>query len=246
MRNIKLTIEYDGRRYLGWQRLGDSEKTVQGKIEKVINIMTEEKIEIVGSGRTDAGAHAKGQVANFKTESEMPLSEMLEYLNRYLPNDIVVNKIEEVPERFHARYNATGKQYSYFVWNNTIPSVFNGFHSLYYFEELDLEKMNAACEKLIGEHDFLGFSAMKKSKKSSVRTIKELSITKEGNLLHFTFVGDGFLYNMVRILMGTILQIGTGELDISVIDRVFETKQRIDAGPTAPSHGLFLDEVYYD
>lgn len=246
MRNIKLTVEYDGRRYLGWQRLGDSDKTVQGKMEKVIKIMTEEKIEIIGSGRTDAGAHAKGQVANFKTESEMPLSEMLEYLNRYLPNDIVVNAIEEVPERFHARYNAKGKQYSYYVWNNTIPSVFNGFHSFHYFEELDLDKMNEACEKLIGEHDFLGFSAMKKSKKSSVRTIKELSITKEGNLLHFTFVGDGFLYNMVRILMGTILQIGSGELDVSVIDTVFETKQRVDAGPTAPSHGLFLDEVYYD
>lgn len=245
MRNIKLTIEYDGRRYLGWQRLGDSEKTVQGKIEKVIQLMTEEKIEIIGSGRTDAGAHARGQVANFKTESTMSLDEMLEYLNRYLPNDIVVNAIEEVPERFHSRYNAKEKTYSYYVWNSNIPSVFNGVHSFHYFDELDFDKMNEACEKLIGTHDFLGFSALKKSKKSSVRTIKELSITQEGNLVRFKFVGDGFLYNMVRILMGTILQIGSGELPLSSIDKIFESRLRADAGPTAPSHGLFLDEVVY-
>ena len=247
MRNIKLTVEYDGKRYLGWQRLGDSEKTVQGKIEKVIEIMVEEKIEIIGSGRTDAGAHARGQVANFKTESTMSLDDMLEYLNRYLPNDIVVTEIEEVHERFHARYNATEKTYSYYVWNSPIPSVFNSYHSFHHFEALDLEKMEAACKALVGTHDFLGFSALKKSKKKSTeRTIKDIQITQEGHLIKFTFVGDGFLYNMVRIMMGTILQIGSGELPLSTIEKVFESKQRVDAGPTAPSHGLFLETVSYE
>lgn len=122
MRNIKLTMEYDGKRYLGWQRLGDSDKTIQGKIENVIQQMTGEKIEIIGSGRTDGGTHARGQVANFKTASALSLKEMQSYLNKFLPQDIVIKHIEEVPERFHARYHAKGKQYSYYIWNAEIPS----------------------------------------------------------------------------------------------------------------------------
>lgn len=164
MRNIKLTIEYDGKRYLGWQRLGDSEKTIQEKVEGVIKLLTGEEIEIVGSGRTDAGTHARGQVANFKTTHQMSLPEMQQFFNRYLPQDIVVNKIEEVPERFHARYHAKGKQYSYYVWNNAIPSVFARNTSFHCPQPLDLEKMQQAAEKLIGTHDFIGFSALKKSK----------------------------------------------------------------------------------
>ena len=200
MRNIKLTIEYDGKRYLGWQRLGDSEKTIQEKVEGVIKLLTGEEIEIVGSGRTDAGTHARGQVANFKTTHQMSLPEMQQFFNRYLPQDIVVNKIEEVPERFHARYHAKGKQYSYYVWNNAIPSVFARNTSFHCPQPLDLEKMQQAAEKLIGTHDFIGFSALKKSKKSTVRTIDEITITPEGDLLRFTFKGNGFLHKMVRIL----------------------------------------------
>lgn len=245
MRNIKLTIEYDGRRYLGWQRLGDSEKTIQGKIESTLNQMTGEKIEITGSGRTDTGAHARGQVANFKTESDMNEAEMVDFLNRYLPQDIVVKKAEEVPERFHARYNAVGKQYSYYVWNDPIPSAFERYRSFYYPDELDFIKMEEACWKLTGTHDFIGFSALKKTKKSTVRTIERISIDKEGSMLHFTFEGDGFLHKMVRILMGTILEIGAGRLELEVIDEVLEKKIRQDAGETVPAQGLFLDEVYY-
>lgn len=245
MRNIKLTIEYDGKRYLGWQRLGDSEKTIQGKIESVIAQMTGEKIEIVGSGRTDAGTHAKGQVANFKTNSEMTLNEMLSFFNRYLPSDIVIKKVEEMPDRFHARYNVKGKQYSYYVWNDPIPTAFERYHSFYVPEKLDVTAMEAACSKLLGTHDFVGFSALKKTKKSTTRTIDEISIKQEGSMLHFTFVGNGFLHKMVRILMGTILAIGSGELPLAVIDEVFENKVRATAGETAPAHGLFLDEVYY-
>ncbi|MGY3779373.1 tRNA pseudouridine(38-40) synthase TruA [Isobaculum melis] len=246
MRNIKLTIEYDGKRYLGWQRLGDSDNTIQGKIENILTQMTGEKIEMIGSGRTDAGAHARGQVANFKTNTTMDAAKMIAFLNRYLPQDIVVKKVEEVPERFHARYNASSKQYSYYVWNDVIPSAFERYYSFHYPQELDLAKMNEACRKLVGKHDFLGFSSLKKTKKSTVRTINELSIQKEGSLLHFTFVGNGFLYNMVRIIMGTVLEIGAGEMKLEAIEEIFEHKIRQNAGETVPSQGLFLDEVYYE
>lgn len=245
MRNIKLTITYDGKRYLGWQRLGDSAKTIQGKIESILKQMTGEEIEIIGSGRTDSGTHARGQVANFKTETSMTRAEMLDFLNRYLPRDIVVTKVEEVQDRFHARYNCTGKQYSYYVWNNVIPTVFERNHSFHYPQKLDLDKMNQACEKLIGTHDFIGFSALKKSKKSTVRTIEKLSIEQEGSMLHFTFVGDGFLYKMVRIIVGTLLEIGSGSMDVTEIENIFEKKVRQQAGETGPAQGLFLDDVYY-
>lgn len=245
MRNIKLTIEYDGKRYLGWQRLGDSDKTIQGKIESVLTQMTGETIEIIGSGRTDSGTHARGQVANFKTASLTSTEEMLNFLNRFLPQDIVITQVEEVSERFHARYNCTGKQYSYYIWNYPIPTVFERNHSFHVPQELDLDKMNAACQKLIGTHDFIGFSALKKTKKSTVKTLKECTIRREGNLLHFTFVGDGFLYKMVRILMGTLVEIGLGKMELAEIDQIFEKKVRKEAGETVPAQGLFLDEVYY-
>lgn len=245
MRNVKLTIEYDGKRYLGWQRLGDSDKTIQGKIENIIKQMTGEEIEIVGSGRTDGGTHARGQVANFKTHSELSLAEMIAFLNRYLPQDIVVKDAEEVAERFHARYNAAGKQYSYYVWHAEIPSAFERAYSYHYPQVLDLDRMRKACNKLTGKHDFMGFSALKKTKKSTVRTIENITIEEEGSLLHFTFVGDGFLHKMVRIMVGTLLEIGAGTMELEVIDEVFANKVRKNAGETVPAQGLFLDEVFY-
>ncbi|MGX6962908.1 tRNA pseudouridine(38-40) synthase TruA [Vagococcus xieshaowenii] len=245
MRNIKLTIEYDGRRYLGWQRLGDSEKTIQGKIESTLKQMTGEVIEITGSGRTDAGTHARGQVANFKTTTDMTREQMLSFLNRYLPNDIVITKIEEMPERFHARYNVKGKKYSYNIWNSEVPTALHRHTSFHVKQPLDLDKMQAACERLIGEHDFIGFSSLKKSKKSTIRTLQEISIVQHGNLLECQFIGEGFLYNMVRIMMGTIIEIGLGKLPVEVIDEIFEKKIRQQAGETVPAHALFLDEVYY-
>ena len=246
MRNIKLTIEYDGKRYLGWQRLGDSDKTIQGKIESILSDMTEEEIEIVGSGRTDASAHARAQVANFKTNSKMELADILDWLNRYLPQDIVIKNVEEATDRFHARYNAIGKQYSYYVWNNQIPSAFERHRSYHFPQKLDLEKMKQAAKKLKGRHDFFGFSALRKTKKSTVRTIEKIEILQEGNMLRFIFVGEGFLHKMVRIITGTLLEIGTDEMNEAMIDDIFENKVRKDAGDTVPAQGLFLDEVYYD
>ncbi|WP_424685604.1 tRNA pseudouridine(38-40) synthase TruA [Enterococcus sp.] len=247
MRNIKLTLEYDGRRYLGWQRLGDSEKTIQGKLEAVLKQMTGETIEIVGSGRTDAGTHARGQVANFKTESTMIPEEMVAVMNRMLPGDIVVKAVQEVPERFHARYNAKGKQYSYWVWNSPIPTAFERHHSFHVTQPLDLAKMEAACEKLVGKHDFLGFSALKKSKKSTIRTIDSIKIEGDPGtgMVQFTLVGNGFLHKMVRIIVGTLVAIGTGAMEDTVIDEVFASKVRMEAGETAPAQGLYLDEVFY-
>ncbi len=246
MRNIKVIVEYDGRRYLGWQKLGDTDKTIQGKFEATLEKMTEEKIDVIGSGRTDSGAHSRGQVANFKTESTMTLLEMQDYLNYYLPKDIVIKEIEEVPERFHSRYNAKEKQYSYYVWNHRVPSVFDHHHSFHYVEKLDMDKLNEACEKLVGTHDFLGFSSLRNSKKSTTRTIDSITVSEDENgMLRFTFVGNGFLYNMVRIIMGTILEIGDGTLDVSVIDDIFDNKVRRDAGKTVPAQGLFLESVTY-
>lgn len=246
MKNIKLTIEYDGKRYLGWQRLGDSDKTIQGKIESVLHQMTGEEIEIIGSGRTDAGTHARGQVANFKSETSLSPDKILSFLNHQLPQDIVIKQVEIVPERFHARYNAKGKQYSYYIWNDAIPSAFKRQYSYHYIDELDHEKLLAACEKLTGEHDFIGFSSLKKSKKSTVRKLEAISFQQQDGMLEFKFVGNGFLYNMIRILMGTILEIGAGKMSLSQIDEIFEKKIRQEAGMTLPAHALFLDEVYYN
>ena len=247
MRNIKMTIEYDGGRYLGWQRLGDSDKTIQGKIENnPIGDGGRQKSKSSVGGRTDAGTHARGQVANFKTTSTMDLVAMRDHLIRYLPRDIVVKELEEVPERFHARYHAVGKTYSYHVWNNVMPSAFERHYSYHYPGHLDVDRMNEACQKLVGKHDFIGFSSLKKSKKSTVRTINEITLHQEGNLLHFAFTGEGFLYNMVRIMMGTILEIGAGTMEPDYIDAIFKSGIRSEAGMTVPSHGLFLDEVYYD
>jgi tRNA pseudouridine38-40 synthase len=246
MRNFKLTIEYDGGRYLGWQKLGDSDKTIQGKIERAIARMTGAELELIGSGRTDGGTHARAQVANFKSNTQMHLKEIQDYLNEYLPRDIVITDIEEAAERFHARYNAKAKRYSYYIHNSHVPSAFDRNYSYHYAEKLDMDLMKQAAKKLTGTHDYIGFSALKKSKKSTERTVSDINIHKEGKMLHFTFVGDGFLYKMVRIMMGTILEIGEGTRDLSSIDEVFNNKIRSEAGETLPAQGLFLDEVYYN
>lgn len=246
MRNLKLTIEYDGRRYLGWQRLGDSDKTIQGKIEAAIEKALQEKIEIIGSGRTDTGAHARGQVANFKTQTTLPTAEIRQRLNHHLPNDIVIKSVEEAAPRFHARYNCTKKQYSYYIWNDEVPAVFGRHHHFYVSEELSLEKMQEACRKLEGKHDFLGFSALKKSKKSTERIIDAIEIKQHEQGLQIIFQGEGFLYKMVRIMVGTLIEIGLGKKEPKVIDEIFATKKREYAGETAPAQGLFLDWVNYN
>lgn len=245
MRNIRLLVQYEGTRYQGWQRQESSENTIQGRLEKLLSQMCGEKIELQGSGRTDAGVHAMGQVANFHTESTLSTEEMLEYINTYLPQDIAVIQVTEAAERFHSRLNAAGKCYQYRVWNSAVPDVFLRRYALEYPQMLDIEAMKQAASLLLGEHDFKSFTSTKKGKKSTVRRIDDIDIVREGNLLTFTFTGNGFLYHMVRILMGTLLEVGEGKRSAGSIPELIACKNREQAGPLVPAKGLTLKEVYY-
>ncbi len=245
MRNIRIKITYEGTRYQGWQKQETSENTIQGKFEKLLSLMCEEEITIQGSGRTDAGVHALGQVANFHTHSTMSTREMLAYMNQYLPEDIAVVEVEEVPERFHSRLNAKGKRYTYRVWNSSIPNVFWRRFAYTMPEKLDLQAMREAAEYLLGEHDFKSFTSTKKGKKSTVRRIDRITIQKEGDLITFTFEGNGFLYHMVRILTGTLLEVGRGKRSPQFIPELIDAKNREFAGELVPGKGLILEEVYY-
>lgn len=245
MRNIRLLIQYEGTRYQGWQRQESSENTIQGRLEKLLSQMCSEKVELQGSGRTDAGVHAMGQVANFHTNSALSTEEMLQYINTYLPQDIAVVQVTEAAERFHSRLNATGKCYQYRVWNSSVPNVFLRRYALEYPQTLDIEAMRQAASGFLGEHDFKSFTSTKKGKKSTVRRIDSIDIVQEGNLITFTFRGNGFLYHMVRILMGTLLEVGEGRRTAASIPELIAAKSREEAGPLAPSKGLMLKEVYY-
>lgn len=245
MRNIKLLLSYDGSRYKGWQRLGDCDQTIQGKLEQVLSRMTGQPVEVTGSGRTDAGAHAAGQVANFHTDCTLSCMEICAYLRHYLPEDIGVLSVEEADPRFHSRLNAVKKTYLYRVWNSESPCVFERKYVWRMEEPLDLNAMQEVAVKFVGTHDFLGFCSNKHFKKSSVRTIYEFQIFRQGEELRFLVTGDGFLYNMVRIMVGTLLAVGRGQMKAEEIDTIFERRVRELAGETVPAKGLCLMEVQY-
>ena len=248
MRNIKLTIEYDGSRYDGWQRLGkqSGQTTIQGKLEEVLKKMTgEDNLQLDGSGRTDAGVHAYAQVANFHTNSTMKCYEIKHYLNRYLPRDIAVFDVQEVDERFHSRLNVKSKKYVYRIAIGEVPSVFDRKYTYYCFDRLDVDAMKKGASYLIGKHDFKAFSSIKKTNKSTVREIYDIDIYKDDREIQITVHGNGFLYNMVRIIVGTLMEIGKGERPASDMKRILESKDREQAGVTAAAQGLFLLEVEY-
>ena len=244
MRNLRLDICYDGTRYRGWQRLQGQENTIQGKLEQTLSRILGEDIEISGSGRTDAGAHALHQIANFHCESTMPCEQILSELRRYLPEDIGIYSCQEAFERFHARLNCKDKTYRYRVWNSDKPAVFDRRFVYCMPEKLDLKAMQKAAAHFIGEHDFSAFCANKKMKKSTVRRIDALEITRAGEELVFTFTGNGFLYNMVRIMVGTLLEVGMGQRDPDSIPELFGAK-REEAGHLVSAQGLCLMEVTY-
>ena len=244
MRNIRLLICYDGTRYKGWQRLPGVDNTIQVKLEQTLSRILGEEIEISGSGRTDAGTHAMGQVANFHCESQMPCEEILSSLRQYLPEDIGIESCQEASPRFHARLNCTSKTYSYRIWNSEKPCVFQRRFVYVMPEKLDLSKMQKAAQHLCGEHDFSAFCANKKMKKSTVRRIDSITITCEGDELILTFTGNGFLYNMVRIMVGTLLEVGLGKREENSIPALFGNK-REEAGYLVPAQGLCLMEVNY-
>ncbi len=247
MRNIKMIIEYDGGKYDGWQRLGKNSKsvTIQGKLEEVLSRMADEPIEVIGSGRTDAGVHARAQVANFHTSSTMACWQIKQYLSRYLPRDIGVLRVDEVPERFHSRLNAISKRYIYRVATGDVPCVFDRHYTWYCFDRIDTNLMREAADIMVGTHDFKGFSSVKKTNKSTIRKVTKIDIVEKEREIDIIFEGNGFLYNMVRIMAGTLVEVGTGDREVESVKDVFRTLDRSKAGITLPAQGLILDEVMY-
>ena len=245
MRNFKIVIQYEGTKYQGWQRQESTGNTIQGKFEAILSKMTGSKVQIDGSGRTDAGVHAYGQVANFKINTHMSAQEILEYINRYLPEDIGVIEIREMPERFHSRLNAVGKTYRYRIWNSDLPCVFDRRYVYEFPQKLDIEAMRRAAAYCIGRHDFKAFTSNKKSKKSTVRTIESIEIQQNGPEIVITYKGDGFLYHMVRILTGTLIEVGQGTRRVEEMERLIASGTREMAGALAPAKGLALMEVRY-
>ena len=244
MKRVKIVVAYDGTNYCGWQ-VQPNGLSVQEVLEKHLSDLLGEEIRITGASRTDAGVHAFGQVANFHLDTELTDGELKKYLNRYLPEDVVVLSCEEAPERFHARLNATGKTYRYRIWNGTVRNVFDRRFVWQIEEPLDLEAMKEAAQALVGRHDFASFTSAKSKKKSTVRTVSEIGIRKEGGEVVLTFTGDGFLYHMVRILTGTLVEAGLGKRPADGMERILAAKNRQEAGMLAPACGLALMEVYY-
>lgn len=243
MNNIKLVIEYDGTNYDGWQQQ-KSGKTIHQTLNKAIVKVVNEEITLLGAGRTDAGTHAMGQVANFETQSNIPLFNLAQAINYYLPKDIVVKSAHKVPEKFHSRYSAKSKVYRYTILNSKARSAIGRNYCHYYATDLDIEKMQKASKALIGKHDFSTFKS-KSEVISSVRTIKKLEIKKKGEYLFFTIEADGFLYKMVRAIVGTLLEVGRGKMTIGKFKETVKSGIRSKAGNTVPAHGLCLLRVKY-
>ena len=245
MYNYKLTIQYDGTRYRGWQVQGNTDQTIQGKLEGVLSRLTGQPVEVHGSGRTDAGVHALGQVANVKLPRPIEPSELLQELNRYLPADIGVIAAEPALERFHARLNARSKTYRYRIWNSAIPNVLERSYLYALPEALDVTAMERAAADLVGTHDFRSFCGLKRFKKSTVRTITDIAITQNGAEVRLEFTGNGFLMRMVRILAGTLVEVGLGQRDADTMPAVLAAQDRAAAGPALPAQGLALVQVEY-
>lgn len=243
--NYRLIIMYDGSRYYGWQRQPGRD-TIQGKLEAVLERMCGEPVEVIGAGRTDAGVHARNMVANVVMDTTLNAEEIREYLNRYLPEDIAVKEVKEAGQRFHARYNATGKTYCYTCFDGPVKPVFDRKYVYVLEQRPDIAAMEAAAEVLKGEHDFRNFCVNPRMKKSTVRKVDQIRIQREGDYIRFTFHGTGFLQNMVRILVGTLLEVGYGRMSLKQVREVLENPERQKAGPTAPAQGLCMLQVDYD
>lgn len=249
MRNIRMTIQYDGSRYKGWQKQnikGMDVSTIQGKIENVLSKMIGEEIQVIGCGRTDTGVHADKYTANFKTNSNKNIKDMSKYLHEFLPEDISVISLRDVSDRFHSRLNAISKTYVYTIDNNRFANVFIKKYAYHVEGQLNIEKMKEASKYFIGTHDFKGFSGVKdKSKKSTVRTINYINITEKDNIIKIEYNGNGFLINMVRILSGTLINVGKGQIEPEDIKKMLQSKQRSELAVKAPAKGLCMKEVNY-
>ncbi|MFT4104388.1 MAG: tRNA pseudouridine(38-40) synthase TruA [Lacrimispora sp.] len=245
MKNYRMVLEYDGSRYDGWQKQGNSSQTIQGKIESVLERMAGVPVEVHGSGRTDAGVHALAQTANFHADVNMSEAEIKEYLNKYLPEDIGVKSVEQASDRFHSRLNGTEKTYLYRIETGERKQVFERKYIYGLSQPLNVKEMERAASFLTGEKDFKSFCSNKKMKKSSVRILKSIEFEQEGSRLFIRYTGNGFLYNMVRILTGTLIEVGLGQRRAEEMKEILEAKERSAAGFTAPPEGLFLEKVFY-
>jgi len=245
VRTIKLTIEYEGTNYQGWQ-IQSSGQTIQGVIQDRLKRLTGESSQLIGSGRTDAGVHALGQVAHFKTESRMDANTFQRALNSLLPEDIVIRRAEEVEVEFHARRSARSKVYEYRILNRTTLPAIGRQYIWYVPQKLDLDEMKKATCSLVGEHDFSAFRSVGSSIRSSVRNILRADWKRgKGGLLRFEIEATGFLKQMVRAIVGTLVEVGRGKIDAEGFRKILESRDRRKAGPTAPARGLFLKEVKY-
>ena len=244
MKNIKLIIEYDGTNYYGWQKQPDG-NTVQQKIEKAISEVTGETIDLIGCSRTDSGVHATGYVANFYTNSTIPGEKFYIVINQKLPKDIVVIKSEEVDKEFHARFSSTGKMYCYSILNQPIRSPLNSRYYHHIYKPLNIDLMIEGSKYMIGEKDFKSFQNNGSEVNSTVRTINDIKILKDENYIKIYVTGDGFLYNMVRIIAGTLIDVGLGYKKPEQVLDIIESKDRSKAGKTAPALGLKLVKVFY-
>lgn len=244
-KNYKLTIQYDGTRYKGWQSQKSTDITIQGKLNAVFSQMEGKEVELQGSGRTDAGVHAVGQVASVHLTVDMTIPQMLAYVNHYLPEDIGVVEMEEVPERFHARLSAKQKTYMYRIFNSNMPNVFERKWMYTIEEPLDLAAMKRAAACLEGTHDFAAFCTNHSKKKSTVRTIYKIDILQKGQEVDVCITGNGFLHNMVRIIVGTLVEVGMKKRKPEEIGEILSNKKRENAGITMPAKGLTLQSVEY-
>lgn len=244
--NYKMIISYDGTRYFGWESQTTTDMTIQGKLQNVLSLMVGEPVKIIGAGRTDAGVHARAMVANVNLNTEMPVEEIRDYMNQYLPDDICIEEVKIASDRFHSRYNAIGKTYCYTCYIGDAKPVFDRKYVYTPPEVPDAEQMRKAAEYLKGEHDFASFCAKAQKKKSTVRNVDKIDIVEEGGYLRLIYHGNGFLYNMVRILTGTLLEVGFGKRTPESMVELLEAKNRKLAGYTAPPQGLCLMKVDYD
>jgi tRNA pseudouridine38-40 synthase len=245
MRNICMVVSYEGTEYNGFQTQPIG-RTIQDEIEKAIKILTGEDIRIDGSGRTDAGVHAYGQVFNFHTGSPIPIERWALALNTRLPNNIVIRSAVEMPENFHSRRSAKRKTYRYSIGTGKHPDVFNRRYQFHHYNPLDVNKMREALNYLVGEHDFTSFTSIHSTKSSHIRTIYDVSLVEQNGVIHTFITGSGFLYNMVRIIMGTLIWVGEGKRSPSDMVEILSARNRDKAGPRAMAHGLTLWNVSYE
>lgn len=245
MRRIQLIVAYDGTNYHGFAKQEQSE-TIQGNLERAIYNLTGQKVDVIGSGRTDAGVHAKGQCCIIDIETPIPTDRLAKALNGRLPGDIIIKEAKDVKDDFHPRFMAKKKTYRYQILTSPVNDPFIGKYCYFYPYELDLGLMQEAAKAIEGTHDFKGFCASGTTVKSTVRTVYSIEVKQIEDMIYFDVCGNGFLYNMVRIIAGTLIDVGRGRLSVEVIQQMIDKRDRALGGPTAPPEGLTLLEVYYN